>query len=274
MIEWSNYELGNYRINCPMCSRKASDKTLGLTVEANSRSMAHCFRCGFVETFKPKSGSLQQQYLPLPLTQLSKKDWLSDYGYSLWNECQVLEGTVGAEYLKARYCVLPPEGHLRFHPKLKHSPSGYIGPALVALVTDAANGEPMTLHRTWIHPDGRKAAINPPRLLLGGHRKQGGVIRLWGEECITHGLGVAEGIETALSLAHAFEPVWSVIDAGNLAALPVLGGVECLLIAADNDLAGIKAANECASRWNKEGVEVRITQQPQNDLNDALLEAA
>ena len=87
-------------------------------------------------------------------------------------------------------------------------------------------------------------------------------------------LGVAEGIETALSLAHAFEPVWSVIDAGNLAALPVLGGVECLLIAADNDLAGIKAANECALRWNKEGVEVRITQQPQNDLNDALLEAA
>ena len=52
MIEWSNYELGSYRINCPMCSRKASDKTLGLTVEANSRSMAHCFRCGFVETFK------------------------------------------------------------------------------------------------------------------------------------------------------------------------------------------------------------------------------
>jgi len=273
VIAWQDFPIGEHRTSCPACGRGKRDKTLGITVEAKGYVVAHCFRCRYIEMFRPQTSTVQwKQQAAKPQTIKYKR--LSNYGQQLWDECQVLEGTVGAEYLKARYCVLPPEGHLRFHPKLKHSPSGYIGPALVALVTDAVNGEPMTLHRTWIHPDGRKAAINPPRLLLGGHRKQGGVIRLWGEECITHGLGVAEGIETALSLAHAFEPVWSVIDAGNLAALPVLGGVECLLIAADNDLAGIKAANECALRWNKEGVEVRITQQLQNDLNDALLEAA
>ena len=60
--------------------------------------------------------------------------------------------------------------------------------------------------------------------------------------------GVAEGIESALSLAWAFVPVWACIDAGNLAALPVLDGIEALTIAADNDPAGQAAAQTCATR--------------------------
>ena len=107
--------------------------------------------------------------------------------------------------------------------------------------------------------DGTKADVDPPRLLLGGHRKQGGVIRLWPDEAVTTGLAIAEGIETALSLAHDYKPVWSVIDAGNLAAFPVLPGIETLIIGADHDEAGLKAAAACADRWAAAGVEVRRT---------------
>jgi hypothetical protein len=128
----------------------------------------------------------------------------------------------------------------------------------VALVTCAENREPLTLHRTWIRPDGRKAEVDPPRLLLGHHRKQGGVIRLWPDEAVTTGLAVAEGIETALAVATVYRPVWSGIDAGNLAALPALAGIEELLIMADHDDAGLHAARECAARWHREGVRVRI----------------
>jgi phage/plasmid primase-like uncharacterized protein len=164
----------------------------------------------------------------------------------------------------------PEDGHLRYHAELKHPPSGAVAPAMVALVTDAVTGEEITLHRTWIRGDGTKAPLDPPRMLLGGHRKAGGVIRLWPDEAVTTALGIAEGIETALSLAHAFRPVWACIDAGNLAAFPMLDGIESLTIAADNDAAGIAAAEACAARWTAAGREVRIVmpEKAGTDLND------
>jgi hypothetical protein len=177
---------------------------------------------------------------------------------------------VGSDYLTSRGCVVPPvDADLRYARALRH-PSGYVGPALVALVTDAVTREPLTLHRTWIKPDGKKADVQPPRLLLGKHRKQGGVIRLWPDEDVGQGLAIAEGIETALTVAHAFTPVWSVIDAGNMAGLPVLDGVRSLLIAADHDDAGLRGAEQCAARWHAAGVEVRIAKSPNQgqDLND------
>jgi hypothetical protein len=69
---------------------------------------------------------------------------------------------------------------------------------------------------------------------------------------------IAEGIESALAAALAYTPIWSAIDAGNMAGLPVLAGIEELLIAADNDDAGIRAANALAERWVGAGRRVRI----------------
>jgi putative DNA primase/helicase len=113
---------------------------------------------------------------------------------------------VGRKYLETRQCALPPaDGDLRFDPAARH-PGGNVGPCLVALVTDVATCVPISLHRTWVNADGTKADVDPPRLLLGGHRKAGGVIRLWPDEALTHGLAIAEGIESALSLALAFQP--------------------------------------------------------------------
>jgi hypothetical protein len=159
---------------------------------------------------------------------------------------------------------------LKWHPALRHPVTGYVGPALVGLVTHVVTRVPMSLHRTWIRPDGRKADVDQPRLLLGGHTKAEGVIRLWSDEAVTYGLGVAEGIETALSLAHGFTPVWACIDAGNLSTLPVLEGIETLTIAADFDPAGIAAARQCAKRWRDAGRQARIVMADRfgDDLND------
>ena len=202
-------------------------------------------------------------------------DTLSEHGRKLWRECRPMAGTIGAAYLAARRCTLPPEdGALRFHPARKHPMGDHIGPALVALVTDATTGEPMSLHTTFICADGTKPAHlpGPARLMLGRHRKAGGVIRLWPDEAVTTGLGIGEGVETCLSLAHAFRPVWSLIDAGNLRAFPVLAGVESLLIAADHDPAGLAAARECAARWCAAGRTASLVMAPAAgaDLNDEL----
>ncbi len=178
----------------------------------------------------------------------------------------------GLSYLQKRRCMIPPaDGALRFDPIGRH-PGGAVGACLVALVTDVASGEPITLHRTWVNADGTKAAVEPSRMLLGGHRKAGGAIRLWPDEAVTHGLAVAEGIETALSLASIFQPAWALIDAGNLAKLSVLAGIESLLVAEDHDDAGARAAMACAMSWTSEGREVRIAKAPMagDDANDYL----
>jgi putative DNA primase/helicase len=95
---------------------------------------------------------------------------------------------------------------------------------------------------------------------------------LWPDEEVTYGLTVAEGIETALSAAHAYKPVWSCLDAGNLAVLPPLEGVDALTIIADHDEAGLRAADECARRWTADGCGVTVWRSPVEgqDFNDFL----
>jgi len=186
-------------------------------------------------------------------------------------------------YLRARGCA-PPENDVLWHPALPH-PCGHTGPGIVAVITDAFTGAPINLHRTWLAADGSgKADIPKPRLLLKGHRKHGGVVRLLPDEELTTGLCVAEGLETALTAAKGFRPAWACLDAGNLAAFPVLPGVEALTIVADHDRpnprtgrrAGTEAAEACTRRWTEAGAEVRVWQAPDEgeDLNDFVREAA
>lgn len=265
-IDWS----GPSRQPCPVCGRGLKDKSCGVTVGSDGNGVAHCFRCGYVQTLHGDRAAGLRGSRRYEKQSTKHRPTLSKYGQDLWAECIQIEG-VALAYLKARQCVIPPSaGHLRFHPNLKHWPSGSAGPALVALVTDAVTREPMTLHRTWVQADGSKAQIDPARMLLKDHGKVGGVVRLWPDEEVTTSLGIGEGIETTLSLAHAFTPAWALIDAGNLAAMPLLDGVQSLLIAADNDPPGIAAANSCAMRWAGQGREVRIVlpETPRSDLND------
>jgi hypothetical protein len=266
-IDWTTR-----RQPCPTCNKGPRDTALSVTVRSDGSYRAHCFRCG--ATFYSDERANPSKTCEAVLQVEKRHEVLSAYGRELWQACRPISGVAQA-YLEARGCVTPPaDGDLRWHPALRH-PSGYEGPALVALLTDAIDSTPRTLHRTWIQPDGRKADVDPPRLLLGGHRKAGAVCRLWPDEAVTYGLGIAEGIETALSLAHGFQPVWAAIDAGNLSALPVLEGIDALTIAADHDNAGFKAARECAQRWRAAGREVRIVSSETKgfDLNDEVCHA-
>ena len=213
-----------------------------------------------------------------PPTTPPQNTTLNAAGWAQWRATHLITPDTpdapAFNYLVARNGMIPPlDGHLRWLPAHRH-PSGYVGPCLVALLTDVVTREAKSLHFTWIQPDGQKAAVKPPRLLLKGHVKAGTVCRLWPDSDVTYGLAIAEGIETALSLAHAYRPAWACVDAGNLSAFPVLPGVESLLIACDRDPAGEKAAAACASRWADEGREVLVTRQSCNDLNDLVQIAA
>ena len=93
-------------------------------------------------------------------------------------------------------------------------------PAMIAMVT-GPDGTPSTLHRTYLTDDGRKAAVREPRLLMPGIIAKGAAIRL---APAGDALGIAEGIETALSASALFGvPCWAAVkcrDARCVAAAP------------------------------------------------------
>ena len=266
MVPWSEVRSGKSRITCPGCGKSKSDKTCGV-LNTPEKGIAHCFRCGLISH---RDG----EYEAGEYVEDGKRfDTLAPWAQKWWDQSEPIH-SVGSSYLKARSCVLPPrDGDLRYHFGLKHSPSKYIGPALIALITDPLTAKPLSLHRTWICADGKKAT-KPGRMYLGRHAARG-VCRLWPDEAVQGGLGIAEGIESALSLAHAFTPVWACLDAGNMYHFPVLPGVESLTIAADNDEAGIRAAEACARRWKAAGREVRVVmgENEKEDLNDLAVAA-
>ena len=187
------------------------------------------------------------------------------------------------KYLLSRGCMLPhPDGDLRWVAEHEH-PSGHTVPALVGLITDIRDAaRQLSLHQTWITTDGSGRKVfdhlnhRPKhqrplsRLTLPGHTTKGGCIRLWPDAAVTTGLGVAEGIETALTLAKEITPVWSLLTAGELAELPYLYPVESLTVAVDNDAAGMKAFLSVAARWEREGSEVFAVRakEAKADLND------
>jgi hypothetical protein len=174
----------------------------------------------------------------------------------LWRQARSIEpDTPAGQYLAGRSCVLPPrEADLRWLPDLQLF--GFAGPAMVGRISDVLDaGRGLGLHLTWLARDGQRWR-RAERRYLG--RKAGGCVRLWPDEAVTHGLAIAEGVESTLAAAHLFTPAWSTLDAGNLAAFPVLAGVEALTVFADRDKsgAGQRAALECAERWLEGGCEV------------------
>ncbi len=239
------------RAPCPVCDRGPRDKALART-EDERGVVEFCHRCGYTRAENYERRPLE------PIRSAPKSDapleW-SARAQAIWDRTVPLRGTIGQTYLEHRGCILPPaDSDLRFIPASDKYP-----PSLCARVTDAETNAPMTLHFTRLAADGRgKAGGDCDKLLLSGHRKRGGVVRLWPDECVTHGLAIAEGLESALAAAHLHTPIWSTVDAGNLAALPVLVAIESLTVFADHDPAGLKAARTCARRWHAAGREVRI----------------
>ena len=179
-------------------------------------------------------------------------------------------GTPADRYLTSRGLPgLAVSSSLRFRPDCPH-PEGGQYPALIGLVS-AVDGAPLAVHRTFLARDGRKASVEPAKASLGP--VWGGAIRLQMIEP-DKPLVIGEGIETAASAAWLLDlPAWAALSAGNMAKGLVLPPqARRVVIAADPDDVGRKAARDAWIRWTAEGREVRIAvPDAGGDFNDLLM---
>lgn len=165
-------------------------------------------------------------------------------------------------YLRARCGIEAPPNAVRYHPALRHvDDDGVITehPAMLAQVL-SGDGKALTIHRTWLTADGRKAELAVSKKLMTPTAKMGNAaIRL---APVAEGwLGVAEGIETALAAGkrHGM-PVWSCCSAGLMRQFRPPTEVKLLAIFGDNDksFTGQAAAFELARAVTALGVECRV----------------
>jgi putative DNA primase/helicase len=194
----------------------------------------------------------------------------------LWREAIDAHRTPVERYLLRRGLALPPGAEaLRFHPACPFA--GSKTPAMVALVRNIESNEPQAIHRTALDLGGSKITIDgKDRMALGPI--SGGAVKLTPDEDVTIAIGIAEGIETALSLKRlpewADSPVWSLISANGIRKFPLLSGIETLAIAADHDAAGERSAIEVAERWQNREVLIFEAKSAGVDLNDIVREVS
>lgn len=197
-----------------------------------------------------------------------------EFALSLWHEARPIGGTLAAVYLRARGIAAPAEAldgnALRFHPACPFrldSGETIRLPTMLGGMLNIQTNDFQGVHRTALAADGsgkaRVAGLPVPRKMLGG--SEAAAVKLTADENVTLGLGIAEGIETALAImAMGFRPMWSVLSAGTMRRFPVLPGVDAITVFADNDKSGTgqTAAQECASRWIEAGREAAIWMPP------------
>ena len=187
---------------------------------------------------------------------------------AIWQSSVPAQGTPVETYLASRGMRLLPPETLRFHIGLRH-PSGEVWPAMVALVTNGAQGTPLSIHRTFLARDGSgKAPVDPQKMMLGPCR--GGSVRL---AAPTDLLMVGEGIESCLAAMLATgNPAWAALSTSGLRTLDLPKTIRDLIVLADGDDPGEAAARDAALRWKREGRRVRIAHPPHGmDFNDMLL---
>jgi putative DNA primase/helicase len=95
-----------------------------------------------------------------------------------------------------------------------------------------ADGERAALHRTYLDQFGGKADVTSPRKMMGS-MPTGAAVRLIPHEDV---LGIAEGIETALSASILFNvPCWASLTADLLQKWTPPANVTTVFVFGDND---------------------------------------
>lgn len=194
------------------------------------------------------------------------RDEISDAAMKrMWDGAvSITRGSPGWRYFERRGLAAPD--------RLRYAANGASRAILAKIATPT--GRCASLYRIFVARDGSKAPIEKPKMALRRRIPTGSAVRL----CpIASPLGIAEGIENALSVVALFGvPCWATLGTGAMESFVVPSEVQELVIFADNDLnfAGQKAAFVRANKavaLDKIRCRVEIPGEAGADWNDVLM---
>ena len=191
---------------------------------------------------------------------------------AIWNAGRPAKGTLVEAYLRARGIRLPMSDQLRYAPFLPHTESAQSLPAMLGRLSD--NSGFRAVQRTYLDPhEAKKASVTPTKKTKGG--MGGGAVRL--RMPPADHLGLAEGIETALSASQLYSlPVWATLSAHRLSKVEIPEAVRNLVIFGDSGDVGRTEAFKAADLYEAAGYHVECIfpaadfKCAPNDFNDAV----
>lgn len=183
------------------------------------------------------------------------------------------QGSPVETYLASRGLKLPESG-VAYIERIRHIQDGKTTtwPAMVSTYRNAS-GHPISLHVTYLTPGGDKAPVTPDRKMMPPTESlNGGCISLTAPGKV---LGIAEGVETALSAHSGLQvPCWAATSANQMMTWIPPEGVEEVAVFGDNDASytGQMAAYTLANRLRKKGYTVTVhIPDIRGDWNDVLV---
>jgi len=277
------FEGRRYRVACP--AHRGRDRNLSVWAGEHGEACFKCWSHGCsTRDINAALGVATADRKQLPTTAMrppADDKQRIKMARSIWSEAREPRGTVVHDYLFGRgwtgemptalcsgaasaelACAgigLASPASIRFHPRLWYGRGVYL-PAMVAAIENL-DGRIVGVHRTYLKPDGTgKADVEPNKKALG--RERGCAVHL------TAGapeLVLCEGIETGLSILQATGlRVWAALGTSNLGQLELPGFVREVIIAADHDEPGMKAASAAAEAYRARAYQVQILS-PRNE---------
>ena len=256
-------QAGAFIGTCPACGYKDS---LRITSQ-NGRALWWCGACQDQAAVTAAISGQAAQAAPMAAAADATQVQRRELALNLERDALPAKGTVVERYLATRGITLRGDMPIKYLPNHLDRDGGKRWPVMLALMVDCA-GTPQAIHRTFIAQDGKgKAPIATPRKTLG--MVAGAAVRL---APVADRLVIGEGIETSISAGLMMgAPAWAAISAPNLEfKLKLPDSIREIIVAADHDGPGLKAARAALARWKAEGRSVKIArpQTPGQDFND------
>jgi putative DNA primase/helicase len=268
---------GNKHIDCPICGGKKKMRITDKWQNGNwicvcgagdglkllQEITGHSFYdvCARVDSLI--GNSYEQEVISRPDYQAQLK--------MHWRTLKPIKGTHAEEYLNNRGIFRLPKRAIKFNPAEMYMGEG--APCMYAVGTNQQL-EPVQKHRTFFLGESKKKLmkkVDPDRDVPG----ECVAVKMFESDTC---LGVAEGIETALSVHQMYElPMWSTMTAGYMEKFVAPMGVKHLKVYADMDqrsATGHMAAFACANRnlrANNDVERVTVLWPDQGDFNDVLV---